>query len=98
MKLKRSKNQSKDPSVFVMEKGIPIPTATRGVTNPMTEFAIAMKPGDSFLVRGVKGQLVSQRMQVARKKFPKRDYVIRTVEGGTRIWRGKDKKQPHDAH
>lgn len=86
---KRSKNQSKDPFVFVMEKGIPIPTSTRGVTHPMTAFAISMKPGNTFLVRGVKAQLISQRLQSVRKKFPTRDYVVRTVEGGARIWRTK---------
>lgn len=89
MKSKQSKNRSKGPSGFLVEKNVPIPSGHRGRSSPMTEFASTLKPTESFLVEGVKGGVASQRMQSVRKKFPARRFAVRTVEGGARIWRTK---------
>lgn len=92
MKSKQSKKQSKkrleEPSSYKVEKGIPVPTAKRKHSVWM-DYARKMGADCSFLIPHLKTQTVSQKMQSIRKEFPRRDYTVRTVEGGARLWRLK---------
>lgn len=75
----------KPNSEFKIDKGVPVPKPRRPPRKSKYPIA-AMKPGDSFLVPGYTFRNVSSMTSYAQKRFGGR-YVMRTVDGGVRIWR-----------
>jgi len=73
-------------SEFKIEKGVPVPLKkgrNRSSKYPFKDMEI----GDSFHVVGMKRGALGSRAVFYRKEHPGWDFTVRTVDGGTRIWR-----------
>lgn len=66
-----------------IEKGVPIPASRSGT---MTALFQAMKKGDSVFLPDTQ---VKKAQSIVRYALGKGNYVCRTQEGGTRVWRTK---------
>lgn len=72
----------KNNGEFPIERGVPIPEARTKTKYPWREMEI----GESFLAPKSKENSLSACACNAAKKL-KRRFVLRTVEGGVRVWR-----------
>jgi hypothetical protein len=72
---------------FAIEKGLPIPAPTRG-RPPRYPFS-KLEIGDSFLVAGDGANLLKDLSNCAsyHRRNHGGNFVVRTVEGGVRVWR-----------
>lgn len=75
---------------YKIEKGVPLPARAGSVRGGLMSAVRAMEVGDSLFAAGKKasnvsgtGRVVGQRMKDGR------NYTVRTVKGGVRIWRIK---------
>ncbi len=69
---------------FPIETGIPAPKSKYGNTKyPFERMAV----GDSFLVAAGVAHRVSAAASSRAKRHPGEQYVVRTVDGGMRVWR-----------
>ncbi len=68
-----------------IDKNVPIPKSGKGTgfKYPLGE----MKVGDSFFVRDIKIETVSSSVSLYKKKSPGKNFTVRTIEGGVRVWR-----------
>lgn len=68
-----------------IDKDIPPPPLGRA---PATRYPFAdLEVGDSFFIPGATPQSISGSTSWARNKLTPRKFTVRTVEGGTRVWR-----------
>lgn len=86
----RSKLASSNITDLTIERGIPIPTETRG--RPSIWPFASMKIGDSFFLAG--DSVKCQRTLASASTYYHRRhgmvFVTRKVDGGARIWRVED--------
>lgn len=80
---------------FAIEDSIPVPTAKRGVGAGLYPFD-DLKPGQSFFVpattdKPTPAKSLASTVSSATKRYSeteeKRVFVVRSVEGGARVWR-----------
>lgn len=74
-----------------IEKGVPL-SDQRGRPMKWGKFA-EMEPGDSVFVPDLNAYRMSGRLAPTKKKYPNRQYTIRTVDGGCRVWRLEDREE-----
>ena len=71
-----------------IEDGIPPPVKVNAnERHERFPFSI-LEIGQSFLVEGLTSRQLFH-VQYARKKYPDRSFITRTVKGGVRVWRTK---------
>jgi hypothetical protein len=75
--------------MYKIEKNIKIPEETSGAMYPLHELEV----GDSFFVPMSEDGRSGRRLQTAASGYMRRHpgikLIVRTVEGGTRVWRVK---------
>lgn len=69
---------------FKIDKNIEMPTSR--LKYPFNELE---EVGDSFFIPGKVSTQISSNIQGAKKKYPAREFISRTLDGGVRIWRTK---------
>ena len=79
----------KTPQQFKVERGIPIPPVKMGLTAALRKLQV----NESVLVNGKSTNQCSKIIACLKLK-ESGDFVSRTVEGGTRIWRVKPATLP----
>ena len=86
-----ARSRSDDFADFVVESGIPIPPRPRrgGKLNKWKYPWLKLKPGDSFFVPGKTGRNFRAQAHHAEKRTGLQ-FVLRTVDGGVRVWRRPD--------
>lgn len=83
----RSKRSHTLPK-YVIEKDVPLPER-QNKHAALVETTRKLRPKESFLVTHLKQASVSNLMQRLHKASPGRHYIVRTVDGGVRVWRSK---------
>jgi hypothetical protein len=71
---------------FKIEDGVPLPEA-RGKNSTFAACVRAMKPGQSVFFAGMTTIQVNAKTAYARQAIEGAKFVMRKVEGGTRMWR-----------
>ena len=71
-----------------IEDGIPLPDDVNAHGRPEQFPFSILEIGQSFWIEGLTSRRLSH-VQYARKKYPDRSFITRTVEGGVRVWRTK---------
>lgn len=72
-----------------VESNIPLPPKRPSTGRPEGQLGYpwrAMGVGDSFFVRGRTGGQMAKQVYM-RGRADQRRYVVRTVDGGVRVWR-----------
>ncbi|WP_446903020.1 DUF7303 family protein [Burkholderia sp. YIM B11467] len=82
-----AKPASKVAPEYVIEKGLPIPSSTRG--RPQRYPFSKMEIGDSFFVSGEPAALLKELSNCANyhRRNHGGNFVVRSVKGGVRAWR-----------
>ena len=89
----REWQQKEGTNVFKIEKGIPLPAATRhaGGRKGESKYPTAqLEVDESYVVSGVKKGTITTMVANVRKQFPDRKFAVRAELGeGYRIYRVK---------
>jgi len=74
---------------LVIDRGVPLPAATKGKTSAARATIEQLEPGDSVLVPTSmhSAGVVRLMARSVHRKSPERTFTSRTEAGGTRVWR-----------
>lgn len=72
--------------MYSIEQNVPVPKATRSASGTTKYPWELMSPNDSFMVDGGNVKSLRTTAYVAGKRLGMK-FVVRTVEGGARVWR-----------
>lgn len=75
-----------------IESGVPLPGPfANGYGKNYRLLLSSMKPGDSVFYAGIPSKVLANRMYRAMAQVRPRRFIVRNVEGGSRVWRVEDR-------